>query len=88
MQRKTAKSKNMPIVMPIEVQIPPIYNANQELLREQISRYAQALVDNMAANSLPHRHMTAAQVAANSLSVDEAEARVDALINAFYSVKA
>ena len=78
----------MPIVMPIEVQIPPTYNADKELLREQISRYAQALVDNMAANSLSHRQMTAAQVAAHSLSVDESEARVDNLINSFYSVKA
>lgn len=78
----------MPIVMPIEVQIPPTYNANKKFLSEQISRYAQALVDNMAANSISHRQMTAAQVAAHGLSVDESEARVDNLINSFYSVKA
>lgn len=78
----------MPFVMPIEVQIPPTYNANKEFLQEQVSRYAQALVDNMVVTNRPHRLMTSVQVAANSLSVDEAETRVDNLINSFYSAKA
>ncbi len=78
----------MPFVMPIEVQIPPTLVADKEFLQQQVSCYAQALVDNMSLMDRPHRQMTAAQVYANSLSVDEAEARIDNLINTFYSTKA
>ena len=82
------KEKNMPFVMPIEVQIPPTLVADKEFLQQQVSCYAQALVDNMSLMDRPHRQMTAAQGYANSLSVDESEARIDNLINTFYSTKA
>lgn len=74
----------MPIVMPIEVQVPPTYDASMDFIQERVSRYAQALVDESIANTRPHRQMTLAEVEANSISLEESERRLTQMIHNFY----
>jgi len=74
----------MPLVIPVEVQVPPTFNASAEFLKERVSRFAQALIDEEASCNRPHRQMTLAQVEANSISVDESERRLTDLIRRHY----
>jgi len=74
----------MPIVIPIKVQTPPMFNANMEFLQERVSRFAQALIDETIANSRPHRKMTLAEVEANSISLEESERRLSEMIHNHY----
>lgn len=74
----------MPLVIPIEVQVPPTYNANAENLKARVSRFAQALVDDDALYHRPHRQMMLAEAEANSISIEESESRVTDLINRHY----
>ena len=74
----------MAITIPIEVQTPPSYNANLEYLQEHVSRFAQALVNELATNSRPHRKMTLAEVKTNSIALEESERRLTELIHNHY----
>lgn len=74
----------MPIVLPIEIQVPSTYDAHMDFIQERVSRYAQALVDEAIANSRPHRHMSLSEVEANSISLEESERRLSQLIHNYY----
>jgi len=74
----------MPLVIPIEVQVPPTYNERAEFLKERVSRYAQALIEEDALRNRPHRKMTLAEAENNSISVDESEHRLTELIQHHY----
>ena len=74
----------MPLIIPVEVQVPPTYKASTKSLKERVSRFAQALVDEEALSNRPHRKMTFAEVEVSSISVDESEKRLTELINHHY----
>lgn len=74
----------MPVVFPIEVQIPPQSTLSVDYLQERVSRFAQSLVDETAANSRSHRRMTYAEVEANSISLEDSEKLLTERIHRFY----
>ena len=78
----------MPVVMPIQVQVPPSYKVNIDFLQERVNRYAQALVDADISTNLPHRKMTSAEVAAQSIPLEESKRRLTELIHNFYHPEA
>ena len=78
----------MPFVMPIEVQLPPMYDASAEFLQERVSRYAQALVEEDMLVNRPYRKMLLSEVEANSISIDESERRTTDLIRRYYETNA
>jgi len=63
------KEKNMPVMIPVNVQVPPAYTLRVDELQAQLTEYAQALIDTDA-NAM-HRVYSAAELASHTCSPEE-----------------
>lgn len=59
----------MPVMIPVQVQVPPTYVLHMEELQTQLSEYAQSLIDAAAGTS--HKVYSAAELATHTCSPEE-----------------
>ena len=73
----------MALTIPVQVQVPPHYSVDMNLISREITRYAQALIDGVTQND-EIETVSLAWIERNTLSLDELRRDLYALVRQHY----